>query len=332
MNKPTISIIIPFYNTKWFMVEKCLHSILQQKMTDYEVIIINDGSKDMESLSKCEEFVSDKEKFTLLHNDGNRGVSYSRNSGIEHANGQYILFVDADDWVEPSMFEELVKASENGAKDTVFFDYCRSDGETVTPDFRKIECDCSILNIEMINRMLLSNDFNSPCTIMYSREILMQHHIRFKEGIKMGEDFLFNVEYLMEYKNGAYVRKGLYYYRYNSNSATNTFSFKHVEDTGRGYICRKELMKQYYPKGCPLEIQYEFNNMYTKHLRAYLLNAINSNATKADLEKCIQLEWAQDVLNSQVTGLSTKFVQAVIKHKCFIVLRVLARVKRILNR
>src|SRR5690625_1641691 len=102
--QPKVSIIIPIYNVENYL-EKCLNSVINQTLNEIEIILINDGSPD-ESLNICKIY-QNKDKRIKIINQKNHGVSHARNQGIKIATGQYIGFIDPDDWVEPFMFEKL---------------------------------------------------------------------------------------------------------------------------------------------------------------------------------------------------------------------------------
>lgn len=104
MKNPIISIIVPIYNVDKYL-HQCLNSIKSQTFKDWECILVDDGSKDA-SASICDEFVSSDARFKVIHKE-NGGLSSARNAALKVAVGQYIGFVDADDWIEPEMFEEL---------------------------------------------------------------------------------------------------------------------------------------------------------------------------------------------------------------------------------
>lgn len=102
---PLISIIIPVYNLEYYLRE-CLTSVIGQTYTNLEIIIINDGSTDS-SPCICDQFAAQDKRVTIIHQE-NRGVSYSRNIGLDNARGAYIGFVDGDDWIEKDMYETLL--------------------------------------------------------------------------------------------------------------------------------------------------------------------------------------------------------------------------------
>ncbi|MBP3763634.1 MAG: glycosyltransferase family 2 protein [Bacteroidales bacterium] len=100
----TFSVIIPAYNASRY-IERCIESVKTQVFTDFECIIVNDGSTDS-TLEVCRPLIANDSRFILIDSE-NEGVSSARNKGLERALGEYVLFVDADDWVEPSWLQEL---------------------------------------------------------------------------------------------------------------------------------------------------------------------------------------------------------------------------------
>ena len=197
--------------------------------------------------------------------------------------------------------------------------------------FRQVTGNCEVLNQNVVERMILSNDFNSPCTIMYSRKLLNENMIRFREDVKMGEDFLFNAEYLKVYKHANYIRKSLYNYRYNNHSATNTFSVKYAEDTGIGYFYRRSLLVQYYNNTDLKNLYNDLYISYLKNARSYLLNGIISNAKKEELIEIINLNWVQDLLKQKVNGIIPNLTKFIIKKKWLFLLGILANIKRMIR-
>lgn len=102
-----VSIIVPVYNTEKYL-KKCVESLIQQTLSDIQIILVDDGSKDA-SGRICDDFAAGDERIQVIHKV-NGGVSSARNAGLEIAQGEYVGFVDADDWVEPEAMSELYRA------------------------------------------------------------------------------------------------------------------------------------------------------------------------------------------------------------------------------
>ena len=118
--KPTVSIIVPVYNAEKFL-NRCVDSILGQEYRDFELILVDDGSRDM-SGSICDAYAKTDERVVVIHKE-NSGVSDTRNQGIERAKGTYLQFVDSDDWLTPDATKLMVRAAEEHGCDMVISDF-----------------------------------------------------------------------------------------------------------------------------------------------------------------------------------------------------------------
>ena len=105
INSPYISVIVPVYNTEAY-VGKCLDSLVHQTLHELEIIVIDDCGQD-KAMDIVREYSQQDERITIITNDRNSGVAHSRNIGIKHAQGEYVSFIDSDDWIAPDYFELL---------------------------------------------------------------------------------------------------------------------------------------------------------------------------------------------------------------------------------
>ena len=126
-----VSVIIPVYNAEKYL-EKCIESVVNQTLKDIEIILINDGSTDG-SEEICKKYLSDER--VIYYSKENEGLAAARQDGIERASGEYIGFVDSDDWVEPDMYEKMYAAAKSNNSDVV---YCNGlvneDGHRFSPE------------------------------------------------------------------------------------------------------------------------------------------------------------------------------------------------------
>ncbi len=187
---PKISIIIPVYNAEQYL-EECLLSISQQTFGDFEILAINDGSTDrsLEILKKHQE----KEPRLKVFSQENKGVSVARNLGLENAQGKYISFVDADDFIKENYLENLLQIMEYSAE--VDMSVCGFIGSEIrNVEKNKIEINSANIKIiiELFNRFLLF----TPVCKFYKKEIISNNKLRFIDGLNIAEDLLFNIEYL----------------------------------------------------------------------------------------------------------------------------------------
>lgn len=204
---PKFSIIVPIYNTEKYL-PKCLDSLVNQTYKNIEIICINDGSTD-NSLKILEKYAQKDEHIKII-NQENQGVSIARNVGINNATGDYILFVDADDWIETNTCDILNKNIEKNNSDLIIFNAYIA---------KQNQCNLGFCcNQESIM-------YSSMWSICYKREFLNQNNIRFPQNIKIAEDHVFRLNALSCSKNIKILPDYLYYYladRENSASKVKT--------------------------------------------------------------------------------------------------------------
>lgn len=216
---PLISVIVPVYNAGRYVAE-CLDSIAKQSYANLEVVMINDGSSD-DSGAVCERFAAGDHRFRLI-NTVNRGVSAARNLGIAEARGRYVMFVDADDMIHPSMLERLMEvAAESGSDITICSMYYGA--EPRWPEKRgevEIYLPERIVELGMYQKRMV----NMPCAMLIEKAIFdTDASLRFRQGIRY-EDLDFFYKLLLAARKVAYFRENLYFYRAHSESFINTFS------------------------------------------------------------------------------------------------------------
>lgn len=196
MNKGNriVSIVIPVYNVEDYL-SKCIESVLDQTYTNWELILIDDGSKD-KSGEICDSYARKEDRIIVIHKD-NSGVSDSRNIGIARSKGDCICFIDADDWIKSKFLEHLMQFSK--------FDYVIAGYET-WPE--KSRC---ILKERKYDRNEMPDLFDeflqtrpTSCATLFNNGIIKEHHVRFTTQLRNREDHLFNVHYL-KWCNSAYV-------------------------------------------------------------------------------------------------------------------------------
>lgn len=224
-----LSIIIPCYNAESF-IQKCVKSILVQKGFDFEIILINDGSKD-NTQQRVEELAKTDKRIKII-NQPNQGLSGARNTGIENASGGYIMFVDADDWLEPNALE-LVSQYFNG-EEVFCFSYNRVFEKKIMPRDLKLNgiFDASFVQRRIVG--LLGNELQDPSQAdslvtvwgkIYNAEIIKKHKIEFIDTKVFGnEDAFFNIQYLEYADRVRVLNLCLYNYRKNNfSSYTNLY-------------------------------------------------------------------------------------------------------------
>ena len=226
-----LSIIVPVYN-KEKKISRCLDSLRAIVADDVEFIVVNDGSTD-ETKNICEKYESLDARFCLINKD-NSGVSGARNAGIEHSKGEYISFVDADDEVTTN-YNKVVDVLQEEKYQLYGFDYCAQKKD------KTVVCKKELLIPGKNNREVLYNSFltglsNSVCMNIYQASIIRENHIRFTEGMVMGEDCEFNSLYLRHCFEIYYIDEVCYrYYVDDDGSATHQRRLNYLKDLDRMY-------------------------------------------------------------------------------------------------
>lgn len=216
-----LSIIIPIYNTGIYL-HKCITSILSQKMTDFELILVDDGSKD-DSGAICDEYAKKDSRVKVIHKQ-NEGVSIARNTGIEVAEGEYIGFVDSDDWIEPDMYETLYNLATSKECDIVMCDaVTKYDDKPDEEDTISQLSGGNLLCKKDIYPELLREMAGAAWRCIYKKEILKDNSVIFPPNIPFSEDRIFNI-LAMGYAEKIYYTKTPFYNRYiRKGSAVNKY-------------------------------------------------------------------------------------------------------------
>lgn len=211
---PKISVIVPVYNTEKYL-RRCIDSILAQTFTDFELLLIDDGSKDS-SGAICDEYAAKDSRVRVFHKE-NGGVSSARNVGLDNAKGEWITFVDADDWIEPPFLDNLIFHS---GYDLVM-SYYVADGWKgwVSKPYQNEVFTYSRIPV-FLERYLIS--CNVPWCKLIRRNLIEYHAIRFDVRYSYGEDTLFIMDCMRYVKNIAIDGRQLYHYDCtNVNSLSN---------------------------------------------------------------------------------------------------------------
>lgn len=208
---PTVSIIVPVYNAEK-TIGRCIESILNQEYTDFELLLMNDGSKDS-SGDICDRYAAKDSRIRVIHKE-NTGVSDTRNQALDLARGTYLQFLDADDWITPNATRLFVETAETYHCDLVISDFYRVVGERVS---RKgdIDDDCVLTKEEFAAHMI-----EDPADFYYGvlwnklfrRDIIEKHHLRMNPEISWCEDFMFNLEYIRYAEVFYALQVPIYYY------------------------------------------------------------------------------------------------------------------------
>ncbi|MCI9663883.1 MAG: glycosyltransferase family 2 protein [Lachnospiraceae bacterium] len=244
---PLISVIIPIYNTEKYL-EKCLDSILNQTYINIEVILVNDGSTDGSQII-INKYAHQDQRIRVIHLNSNRGVSHARNQGIKISKGEYIYFMDSDDYAEKNLLEKLFT---NLIKYQADISICGVDfvGFGKHRDSYKLDFPWVALSNQVFLYML---DTLHLGYVVWNKLFLSTHVKKcyFSENIYQGEDLLFMYQIQKHAKHISYIPEQLYHYvNHNDSSIHVNFSWKKYT----GFLVYKYLFKDaslYYPELLP---------------------------------------------------------------------------------
>ena len=241
-----ISVVIPIYNVEEYAAQ-CLDSVLNQTMTDYEILCVDDGSTDG-SMQIIEQYVKRNSKIRILKHTCNRGLSAARNTGIENAQGKYIYFLDSDDMIIPETLEELLECAEKTNADIIYFNMKKIYGDEIGEARNKQH-----LNYENPGEIYTGKEmfciFTEEKNIkfaawrqFYRKDFLSENHIYFREGI-LHEDDLFSFICAMNAKRVINIEKEYYLYRQRDGSIMSTVSEKRLKSK---FILAVEIFKYWH--------------------------------------------------------------------------------------
>ena len=206
-----VSIVVPIYNAENYL-RRCVDSILNQEYTDFELLLVNDGSTDA-SGDICEEY-GDRDPRVIVIQKENTGVSDSRNRALDRARGKYLQFLDSDDWITPDATRLFVRAAEEYGCDMVISDFYRVVGERLSTK-GDIEEE-GVLTREEFAAHMMENPADFYYGVLwnklYRRDIVEEHNLRMDTDINWCEDFMFNLEYIRYAKVFYALHAPIYYY------------------------------------------------------------------------------------------------------------------------
>lgn len=222
---PRVSVIVPVYNAEKYLQE-CVGSVLSQTLFDLELILVDDGSTDS-SPALCDHYAVQDTRVKVIHKPNGRAAS-ARNAGLRTATGEYVAFVDSDDWISPDMYEKMLQT---GA-DITLCDYVRFQGEKEFP-FTQPNVAAGFYNKAQIREKiyphLVMDGIEYPITIsnwamLIKRNIIVKNQLSYREDILISEDAPFGSEVLYCADSFAYLKgERFYHYRMTEGSASKTY-------------------------------------------------------------------------------------------------------------
>lgn len=321
-NSALVSIVVPVYNNEEYL-SRCIESILNQTYKNFELLLINDGSTDL-SGEICEKYSKKDKRIKVIH-QVNSGPSMARNRGIKESLGKYIQFVDSDDYINSNMTEGMVEAMNENVQ-LVFcgFNNISESNGKVMIESKKTPLQgtyCIMDFLAQFGNLMIEGFINTIWNKMYSAEVIKQNGFIFDDRIDLGEDLLFNLEYLKQCREVYFVEKQLYNYLIiNKNSITGGFKKDYFENERmlfkkvRDYLIERNSFNG--------DNKYLTEVTYYNRIVRCLYNLFHKNSDldsqnlKGEIRKIIFDKWVRENSNYFRKGnLITRFIGIFIKYK-----------------
>lgn len=294
---PRISIIVPVYKAEKYL-NACIDSILKQTYEDFELILIDDGSPDRCPMV-CDDYALKDKRVKVIHQK-NSGVAVARNNGLEIATGEYITFVDSDDYIDPVMYERMLEVINEYGCEVVMCDCMKefqNHTEIYTHHIRGGFYDKDQLIKEYYPHLLIMPNIEYPATIsnwlcLFKSSIRNKVHLYYEPGIRFSEDWIFGAKLMMNV-NSFYYMKGQVYYHYRMNEQSVTHSF--VLDKWNDYCKLYECIKRDFSNiSC-----YDFAEQIDKVLLFLVYNAVGDLIRTREIETLKKITKIKEILNDR---------------------------------
>lgn len=326
--QPFLSIIIPVYNAEAFL-RQSLDSILSQTFSDFELVLVDDGSKDNSGII-CDEYSQSEVRVKVVHKQ-NAGASEARNTGIEQSSAELICFIDADDVISPDYIQQLI----DDYSKALDVDFVIQGMIQKWPDYNTVFkmsdgiYDLSSSEGYKFFEEVKINDFSGPYCKIYRRSILNQYNIRFSKGIIYAEDFDFLLRYLMHCQTVIASSATNYYYLMHGGSVSSKiYDFdKEISGLQHLYESYNKILLRFYSQ--------TLEGNYRKAISAYIWRVIYSNYRYAYTRserianfKKFRPEFISYMSSQYVsTSLFTRIVKSLISKRFFSLLDVILNVR-----
>lgn len=247
MDYKKISIIIPCYNCENWL-ERSLNSLINQTCDNFEIIFIDDGSKDNSSETAKKILSKSNIQYKIIKKK-NEGVSVARNVGIENSNGEILYFLDSDDYVEDTLCETIIETVEKNDVDIMFFKY-KSKKKFADYDKYNVVMDSKTMLIDLLHYKFMYH----ICAFAVKKSIVIKNNIKFTEGARYGEDHEFIIKALCNSNKGIVLNKVLFNYCERDDSAVQKFTLSRIDSLESAFRTNDYMEKYYNDKNMNKEI------------------------------------------------------------------------------
>ncbi len=326
INAPKVSIIVPVYNVEKYL-PRCLDSLRNQTLKEIEIILVDDQSPD-KCPDMCDGFAEMDNRVKVVHKKKNGGLGFARNSGLKLATGEYVAFIDSDDYVDLTMFDKLYSTAKLHTLDTVYCGYNNVDNKLKVHPFSEVEQLTIFDSEEDIKGVLLDMIASGPSASLerkyrmsvwhgiYSKKLLWDHKIKFcSEKEFISEDIIFHIDYLTKASRIAFIPDPLYYYCFNDTSLTKVFRADRFQ---KNVILYNELIRKFNALGFEKHV---FKLRVDRFFMGYVRNSAKiicrSDILYGEKKKLLREICSDDIWNSLA---DYPFHKMPVKHKLFMFL------------
>lgn len=296
------TIIVPVYNVEKY-INRCIDSILAQTINEWELILVDDGSLD-NSGKICDEYAEKDTRIKVFHKQ-NGGVSSARNLGIQEAEGEFVLFVDADDYLEKYALSVLKDATTGQNPDMVIY-----NTREVLNNGKQIEYHYPLLKNKVYNKQEIEQQLipfacqspsfvNPPWNKAYRLTIIRDNNLCFQKRV-MGEDWLFNVNYIQKINSAIFIDKPLYNYMRNDESASSKYIPEHFQLWCENWKVKMCLIDKYH---LTVDINKMKRDFY--HKTFYFIRDIKTHEPKKNIIQKINIIKNNSIFKESLRALPT---------------------------
>lgn len=326
-----ISVVVPVYNVEKY-IRKCIDSILEQTYTNLQIILIDDGSTD-NSGKICDEYSEKDKRINVIHKK-NSGVSAARNTGIQNAIGDWILFVDSDDWIELDCCKEMLLTALEEKSDCVICKCNKVHNEEVNKfeyDNKKEIYGSREFLIKVLN---VQSGYGFCHSKLIKREIIKE--ILFDTQLKVGEDALFNIHIAQNMNKIVFIENPLYNYRINAESVVRRYDTEYLNKYRKAMQKAKEYLLEKYEND--KIVNQNIHNYIMYHLLLILVNYCCNSENNLGIISQIKLlreicniEEFKEALkksNYKELSLTRKIALFTLKYKIYIIAIIIGKIRR----
>ena len=327
VSNPLISVIIPVYKVEKYL-EKCVDSVINQTYKNLEIILVDDGSPD-NCPKICDEYAKKDKRIKVIHKE-NGGVGSARNKGMEKAVGEYITFVDSDDWLEKNFIQEMLFIINKYKVDYVTCGYYRvyeNKKEIINGNLEEIVIDSK----EYVNKLLnVQNGYGFVHMKLIKKEKISS--LRFEEKLVVGEDALFNIQLCKNIEKIVIYNKPLYNYYFNTNSVVRKYNNEYCNNYLKSMIYMSEYIRKNYKSENVIQNLYNYIAYHVLLICVnYCYHPDNPNKGRKLLVETVKIDLFKEAINnSNYNGLSVsrKISLFTLKYKLYFLMSLICIIRQ----